>query len=107
DCIARDDVRALMQRIEVREDAAFTAQYPEKVPTRIQVATHAGQSVQAVVDYPLGHSRNPMSTEDLTAKFIGLSGDTDASRALLSDLMSIGNHDGPSTSALLRRATQV
>ncbi len=106
-CIAREDVRALMRKIGVKEDPSLTAQYPEKVATRIQVELRGGRSAQALVEYPLGHSRNPMSTEDLTAKFVGLSGNTDASRSLLSDLMNIEDHDGPSTSALLRRITQV
>lgn len=106
ECIGRDDVRALMQKIAVVEDAALTAQYPEKVPTRIQVQLRSGQPAESLFEYPLGHSRNPMSSEDLTTKFIGLSGDTDASQALLSDLTNIEDHSGPDTAALLRRAVQ-
>lgn len=73
-CVVRADVHALMQKITVVEDPGFTAAYPSRVPTRI-VVTHAdGRSVDATMEYPCGHSRNPMTRAQVDAKFADLAG---------------------------------
>jgi len=105
-CLRRDDVRALMEKIEVAEDIALTAQYPAKVPTRIQVVLRGGQSTQTLMDYPLGHSQNPMSAAQVAVKFTDLCGDTAPTRTLFDDLLEIGHMNDSDTSALLCRALQ-
>ncbi len=39
------------------------------MPTRITVKTETGKTYMSQVDLPLGHPGNPMSDQDLEAKF--------------------------------------
>jgi 2-methylcitrate dehydratase len=44
----------------------------EKLPCRIEIRTRGGAVKTASVDYPRGHHRNPMSDEEVNAKYRGL-----------------------------------
>jgi 2-methylcitrate dehydratase len=68
-------VRALMQRIRVSENKAYTAEFPGKLVTQIEVTARSGERVTETASYPKGHARNPMSDEDVEAKFAGLARD--------------------------------
>ena len=85
-------VRALMQRIRVSENKAFTAEYPSKLVTRIEVTMRGGERHAETAAYPKGHARNPMSDADVEAKFAGLVRDSlepEASNALVKALWDI------------------
>jgi 2-methylcitrate dehydratase len=69
-------VRALMQRIRVTENEAFTREFPSKLMTRIEVLSRSGERHTGTASYPKGHARNPMSDADLESKFTGLTRDT-------------------------------
>lgn len=62
-------LRPLMQRITVRENPDFTRQFPDALPTRIEVVTRSGQRLIEQSSYPKGHARNPMTDLDVEAKF--------------------------------------
>ncbi len=62
----------LMDRIYIRENDEFTAKYPHSIEGRIEVRTLAGRRVIESGSYPLGHPRNPMSDEQLSAKYRNL-----------------------------------
>ncbi len=67
--IADPALHALMARIKISENKAFTAAFPETLSTRIEVVTRSGQRIIEVAEYPKGHAKNPMSDEDVNNKF--------------------------------------
>jgi 2-methylcitrate dehydratase PrpD len=81
--------------------------YPAKVPARIEIELEDGSRHDTLHDYPLGHSRNPMSAAQIDAKFFSLCGRDARTEALLADLYRIGELDAAATTSLLRRAAGV
>ncbi len=59
----------LKHRTTLREDPELTNQYPEGIPNRVTVRTHDGRTLVREVRYPRGHARNPMTDEEVLAKF--------------------------------------
>ncbi|MCS7313219.1 MAG: MmgE/PrpD family protein, partial [Acidobacteria bacterium] len=59
----------LKHRVTLREDPDLTSQYPEGIPNRITVKTSDGRTLSREVRYPRGHARNPMTDEEVLAKF--------------------------------------
>jgi 2-methylcitrate dehydratase PrpD len=62
-------VRALCKRVEVHTDASLDRLYPEKMAAYIEVATKCCERFSASVDYPKGEPENPMTKDELLAKF--------------------------------------
>jgi 2-methylcitrate dehydratase len=98
--IQAPDVAALLARIVVVEDPAFTRQYPKQVPARVRIEHDDGDATESTVEYPSGHSRNPMDRERVEAKYVDLGGS--GSRAHLAGLWAIPRLSGPQLSALLQ-----
>jgi 2-methylcitrate dehydratase len=68
-------VRELMGRVEVIERRDYSEAYPSSLPTRIVV--HASNGIhQGEMSVPKGHWKNPLTDDDVDAKFIRLSGDS-------------------------------
>ncbi len=60
----------LIDRVEVAEDPELTRQFGgDKVPCRIEIQTKSGARKVAAVDFPRGHYNNPMSDDEVNAKF--------------------------------------
>lgn len=59
----------LRERTTVREDLELTAGYPEGIPNRITVTTVTGDKRVREVRHPRGHARNPMTDEEVVAKY--------------------------------------
>ncbi len=59
----------LQNRTTVREDLELTAGYPEGIPNRITVTTTSGDKRVREVRSPRGHARNPMTDEEVVAKY--------------------------------------
>ena len=59
----------LMHKIEVREDRALSAGYPEGAPSRLSISMASGAVVSGERQYPDGHARNPMTDAQVEAKF--------------------------------------
>ncbi len=70
--IARDDIRALMARTEVVEQADLTAAYPHGIPTILEVRERGDRLHSARMDFPPGHSRNPLTDAQVDEKFTRL-----------------------------------
>ena len=70
--IGRDDIRQLMARTEVVEQADLTAAYPQGIPTILEVRDASGRVHPARMDFPPGHSRNPLSDAQVDEKFAQL-----------------------------------
>lgn len=102
--LERTDLIDLLARIKVVEDPAFTAIYPNKVPTAIRVTLADGREENMLVEFPLGHSSNPMSEQQIDEKFLDVSGPTVAVKELLQALREVEKLDGQQTARLLRRA---
>ncbi|GBC86369.1 2-methylcitrate dehydratase [bacterium HR12] len=64
-----DTLELLRERTVVELDDALTARYPEGIPNRITVETTDGRALVREVTYPRGHARNPMTDEELVAKY--------------------------------------
>lgn len=60
---------ALMDRIHIRENDEFTKSYPASIEGRIEVHTRQGERLTEAGSYPLGHPRNPMSDQQIEAKY--------------------------------------
>lgn len=65
DEIARPDKRALMQRIHIRSDPALSDQFEG---FRVRITLKDGRIFNHVTPYTKGHTRNPMSWDDLAEK---------------------------------------
>lgn len=68
----RPDVRELARRVAVRRDDESDAAFPAQRTTTVRVRTADGEVVTHRVDQPRGMPRNPVSSEQLRAKFTGL-----------------------------------
>jgi 2-methylcitrate dehydratase len=79
--IARDDIRALMARTAVLEQADLTAAYPGGIPTVLDVQDQAGRVQSARMDFPPGHRRNPLTDAQVDEKFMRLAEPVLGSRA--------------------------
>jgi len=66
------DVIELMAKITLREDSAFTSQYPAKWNCRLVAETFAGARHEVHVTYPKGHPENPFSDAEVEEKFLRL-----------------------------------
>ncbi|WP_108610463.1 MmgE/PrpD family protein [Aminobacter sp. MSH1] len=64
-------VRAVMEKVEVVADDNLTQLYPEKFPAHVRVTTADGRTFEREQHYPKGDPSNPLSDEELRAKFLG------------------------------------
>lgn len=67
--IADPALQSFLDRVRVVEDPALTAQYPDGIPTRVEVLLTDGTSRNVRRDYALGHPHNAMPDYVLEAKF--------------------------------------
>jgi 2-methylcitrate dehydratase len=64
---------AFVSKVEVAEDPSLTQMYPDRgMPNRVTLDLEDGSSVSAAVTVPRGHPLNPMSREEVEAKFLAL-----------------------------------
>ena len=71
--LADPTVRDLMARIDLTTDPELTALFPESFGTAIKVTMQSGAEYESVCRVPPGHPRNPMSDDQIEAKFRRLS----------------------------------
>lgn len=60
---------ALIQTIEVKADPELNKRYPEGIPNRITIRTKGGKAFTREVIFPRGHAKNPMTDQEVEAKF--------------------------------------
>jgi 2-methylcitrate dehydratase len=60
---------ALMQKIEVRRNEEYTRAFPESNCCRIEVITRSGERHVREIRYAKGHPKNPMTDQEIEAKF--------------------------------------
>ncbi len=62
----------LVKRVKIERHAELTARYPEAVGNIVTVHLRDGKALTERVDYPLGNARNPLTDDQLEAKFRAL-----------------------------------
>jgi len=62
-------VREQLRRVTVNCDEEFESRYPGQWPVRVTVTLDDGQQLCEQVDYPKGDPENPLSLDELKAKF--------------------------------------
>ncbi|MBN1213094.1 MAG: MmgE/PrpD family protein [candidate division Zixibacteria bacterium] len=63
----------VINKIKGKASKEFEAMFPAKQPSKVEVKTTDGKKFEAYLEYPKGDPREPMSEEDLQAKFNALS----------------------------------
>lgn len=69
---ANPEIRALAQRVHVRENPAFTAAYPQQQPSRMTVTLVDGATLHAEVAFIRGEAERKHGAAALRAKFLTL-----------------------------------
>ena len=69
DRIAEPELRTIINKMQIEENADFTARYPAEYNCRIEVIKPNGQTEVAATSFPKGHGQNPLSDADVDAKF--------------------------------------
>ena len=59
----------LVSRIRIHRDAALTTRYPRGIPNRLVVTLKDGRKLTSENEFPRGHDQNPMSDDEVAAKF--------------------------------------
>jgi 2-methylcitrate dehydratase PrpD len=87
---ARTDVHALAQRVQVRENPLYAAQYPELQPSSMVIALDDGRTLRAEAQHIRGEAERPHGAAAMTAKFIALTAPSwgDHAAAALSGLLA-------------------
>jgi len=65
-------IHDLADKISVFEDQEFSKRAPKELPCRIEIVMRDGSVKAAEGNYPLGHSKRPMTDRQIEEKFIGL-----------------------------------
>ncbi len=65
-------IASLLTRTRVNVDADLTAKYPRAWPVRIAIELTNGNVLRGAADFPRGNPENPVTTEELEAKFVAL-----------------------------------
>ena len=63
------DIVNLVAKVKIHLDDALTPRYPHGIPNRIVVTLTDGKTFTKEVEFPRGHAGNPMTDEEVVAKF--------------------------------------
>ncbi|MFQ5839762.1 MAG: MmgE/PrpD family protein [Candidatus Methylomirabilales bacterium] len=69
EALGHPQMRRLMKIVRLERDSALSAEYPDKWPAHVTIETRRGERYAAHCEVPKGDPRNPMTEEELTAKF--------------------------------------
>ena len=59
----------LLDKTKITEEPELNPAYPKGIPNHITVTMTGGKKVDKRVDFPRGHAENPMTDEEVVAKF--------------------------------------
>ncbi len=74
ECVRNETIRALAQRVFIREDPALTAMLPQLRPARVKIRLRDGRELEGAADANRGDDQDPYSRKELTEKFFELAG---------------------------------
>ena len=63
------DILTLLTKVKVHLDDKLTPRYPRGIPNRLVITSSGGQCLTKEVEFPRGHAGNPMTDEEVVAKF--------------------------------------
>jgi 2-methylcitrate dehydratase len=68
-----DRLLQIVAKVKVKADPELNAMYPEKgIPNRVTVTLKNGEKLVSEVAAPRGHALNPMTDQEVTAKFLSM-----------------------------------
>ena len=67
--LASPVLRDLMAKVTLAHDPDLDKDHPARFPAIVEIVTKAGDKHSVRVDHPKGDSKNPMTSEELVAKF--------------------------------------
>ncbi|MEM4091321.1 MAG: MmgE/PrpD family protein [Thermoplasmatales archaeon] len=107
---ALDDANILRTKknISILRDQSLLGHYPTSLPSIIRITSVDGKVHEARVEYHKGHSKNPMSLDDLRTKFENLVNIKDRDAQLKLDSIFFGDEDADfsETLSLIKRASK-
>ena len=66
-------IHAMMQKVKLVESDEIEKTYPREWPARVVIETESGDKHERFVRYPKGDPENPLTWDELAAKFLALS----------------------------------
>jgi 2-methylcitrate dehydratase PrpD len=90
------EVRDLMRKVVMTRDAALETNFPREWPARVVVEMESGERYEASVRHPKGDPSNPLTWDELSAKFRSLGGTEEIESAVA--------HSAPDLADLVSRA---
>jgi 2-methylcitrate dehydratase PrpD len=67
-------IRELINKVELVKDPGIEATFPQEWPARVTIELDSGQRHEKFVRYPKGDPENPLSWDEMAAKFRALAG---------------------------------
>ena len=68
-------VLGLLDKIKIVETAECNAGYPDGIPNKLIIRMKDGRELTQLVKYPRGHAGNPMTDDEVGAKFTRQAGE--------------------------------
>ena len=72
DYLKNPAMHQMADRVKVTEDPALTAKFDACIPSRVEITLRSGEKKVAATEYPRGHHKNPLTDDEVFAKFTGL-----------------------------------
>jgi 2-methylcitrate dehydratase PrpD len=73
--VASEEIREVMKRVHCVRDESIEKDFPRKWPARVTIFTTDGRTCQCRLEHPKGDPENPLSWDEIIAKFNSLAGD--------------------------------
>ena len=90
--VANPVIQGLIPRVQVRENPAFTAAFPDRQPCTMRITFKDGSVAEAMTEITKGEADNPHSRTEMEDKFFGLADPVwgaDNARAAFVELMAL------------------
>lgn len=105
ECLTSAEVHALMDRVECVPAPELDALFPKLWPTTVEIALRDGRRLQTRVDHLKGDPENPLSWEEVAAKFDSLAAElipADRRAEIIAAVRDLENRPVRSVTDLLR-----
>jgi 2-methylcitrate dehydratase PrpD len=70
--IQSESVRRMMGKVVLQKDIRIETNFPEEWPARVAIDLSDGRHLETIIQHPKGDPKNPLSWEELIAKFKSL-----------------------------------
>ncbi len=72
--ISSEEIKQLMLRVTCVQDQEIEKDFPRKWPAKVTIISRDGREVSAALEHPKGDPENPLSWDEIIAKFNSLAG---------------------------------